>query len=72
MNIEDQVCALEYAQRLKEVGIKQDSLIHWIKRETVIHGNYNEEGDWIRENEKTEYEFLLGSPLAWNIPKKDT
>lgn len=33
MIIEDQVCSLEFAKRLKELGIKQDSLFFWIKEE---------------------------------------
>lgn len=29
MKIEDQVCSLELAKRLKELGVKQDSLFYW-------------------------------------------
>ena len=28
MNIHDQVCSMEYAKRLKELGVKQDSLFY--------------------------------------------
>jgi len=31
MNIESQVCSLEFARRLKELGIEQSSLFYWIK-----------------------------------------
>lgn len=29
MELKQQVCSLELAKRLKELGVKQDSLIHW-------------------------------------------
>lgn len=29
MKLEDQVCSLELAKRLKELGVKQESLCHW-------------------------------------------
>lgn len=29
MNIEQQVCSLELAKKLKELGVKQDSIIYW-------------------------------------------
>lgn len=31
MNIEDQVCSLELAKKLKELGVEQDSLWYWIE-----------------------------------------
>lgn len=30
MEIEDQVCSLELAKKLKELGIKQDSIFDWV------------------------------------------
>lgn len=30
MKIEDQVCSLELAKKLKELGVKQDSLLYWL------------------------------------------
>jgi len=29
MNLEQQVVSLEYAKRLKELGVKQESLLFW-------------------------------------------
>ena len=29
MKLEDQVCSLELAKKLKELGVKQDSLFYW-------------------------------------------
>lgn len=29
MNLESQVCALEYVKRLEELGVKQESLFYW-------------------------------------------
>ena len=33
MNIEQQVCSLELAKRLKELGVKQDSYFWWVNPE---------------------------------------
>jgi hypothetical protein len=31
MTLESQVCSLEFAKRLRELGVKQESLYYWIK-----------------------------------------
>ena len=33
MKLEDQVCSLELSKRLKELGVKQDSLWYWNAKE---------------------------------------
>ncbi len=33
MKLEDQVCSLELAKKLKELGVKQNSLFRWVKSE---------------------------------------
>lgn len=38
MNLEQQVCSLDLAKRLKELGVKQESLLCWDK--TAIDGGY--------------------------------
>lgn len=38
MNLESQVCSLELAKRLKELGVKQDSLFYWGSYENPIYG----------------------------------
>jgi len=49
MKLEDQVCSLELAKRLKELGVKQESYFYWISDEdenfVVPTGTYDW-GDW--------------------------
>lgn len=35
MELEKQVCSLEYAKKLKELGIKQESIFYWGKPKTI-------------------------------------
>lgn len=57
MNIEDQVCSLELAKKLKNIGVKQESLFYFTK--------YVRNGiDWcdfeiIRKDQTNNYEYLL-------------
>lgn len=37
MKLEDQVCSLELSKKLKELGVKQDSIFHWV---------ISEDGEW--------------------------
>jgi hypothetical protein len=39
MKLENQVCSLELAKKLKELGVKQESLFYWVR-----HWN---EGKWV-------------------------
>lgn len=32
MKLEDQCCSIELAKRLKELGVKQESLFYWVER----------------------------------------
>ena len=38
MTLPDIVCDIEYSKRLKELGVKQESLFYWVK---MSHGNWN-------------------------------
>jgi hypothetical protein len=35
MNLEQQICSLELAKRLKELGVKQDSFLYWANKDLV-------------------------------------
>lgn len=76
MKIEDQVCSLELAKRLKELGVKQDSLFCWhddtileylpsdIRNEKVCIAAFTvaELGEMLPESYKSE--FISKSRLA--------
>ncbi len=39
MKLEDQVCSLEFSKRLKELGVKQDSLFYFFKDRIYYRGD---------------------------------
>ena len=50
MKLEDQVCSLELAKRLKELGVPQKSLFYWVRRINALEygqalGKSNKEGE---------------------------
>lgn len=62
MNLGKQVCSLELAKELKELGVKQESLFYWRKQYSYIEDfekdvSYGEFGDyWIEFLPKPRYE----------------
>lgn len=73
MKLEQQVCSLEYAKRLKELGVGQESLFWWVEY-TDGHGK---EESWSVENNRAGYkQFIsaftvaeLGEMLPNNVNK---
>lgn len=60
MNLEDQVCSLEYAKKLKEFGIKQNSLFWW-RRYIPIKGSTYISPEWkisIYEGSTNNYDII--------------
>lgn len=53
MKLEEQVTNLELAKKLKELGVKQDSLFYWVKLGKRITGNDNNE--WSIDYKESEY-----------------
>lgn len=79
MELENQVCSLELAKRLKELGVKQESLVYWLNIQHCIHTKVKEDGFTVETDEKgnviidrIEYRISLGSPFAWDIDEDNT
>lgn len=70
VNVESQVSSLELSKRLKELGVKQDSLVHWMRIPHLMKHEILENGD--TEVKILEYKFELGNPFAWNVEKEDS
>lgn len=78
MKLEDQVCSLELAQRLKELNVKQESLVYWLNTQHCVHMKVKEDGYTVEEDEngqpiidKIDYRIELGNPFAYNIDKEN-
>lgn len=57
MKLEDQVCSLDQAKKLKELGIKQESLFLWVKR----HGCSIEYLAYINAIEISDFEYFYSA-----------
>lgn len=57
MKLENQVCSLKLAKKLKELGVKQDSLFYWV----IYSGSYLGSHEYvIRSSEDIEkYKYLI-------------
>jgi len=72
MNLEDQVISLELAKKLKELGVKQESLFYWagsalwFKRGGVVYSQDNEVEtfEWIKNNYNDFYSAFSVAELA--------
>lgn len=84
LNLEQQVCSLESAKRLKELGVKQESLFYWVKRWDPTSAGIGEhfELHWERDLEEQDMDLTwsaytvseLGEVLPrgfWHITKGD-
>jgi|SRR5579872_7035958 len=76
VNLENQVCSLELSKRLKELGVKQESLVYWLNVQHCVHMKVKENGWEVETDEngnniidKIDYRIELGNPFAWNIDK---
>lgn len=81
MNIEEQVCSLELANKLKALGAKQDSYFSWVGREHSLDGSdvfdvrpsdyreYAQEDEWTVASAFTTAE--LGEMLPRGIQPKN-
>lgn len=70
MKIEDQVCSLEHANKLKELGVKQNGLIYWLRKPFKVRVDENRKTGYYQQT-ILEYEYALGNPLGWNTPGED-
>lgn len=60
MKLEDQVCSLEFAKKLKELGVKQESLWYWVEKSELINGKavYS----WVFSLDQRPIDFAITEP----------
>lgn len=77
MKIEDQVCSLELAKKLKEFGVKQESLFSWIytdaplddgSRDKVVLTHTLGESHWELGGEQDTYSAFTVAELGEMLP----
>lgn len=60
MPLEKQVCDLELAKRIKELGVEQESLWYWIKHKPDFYEN----NPWFKGKPKPEIKPFLGQRIV--------
>jgi hypothetical protein len=76
VKLEDQVCSLELAQKLKELGVKQDSLFYWFRvknlglkleikaKESLVYSSYS----FLRDDIYESYAAFTVAELGEMLP----
>lgn len=76
MKLEEQVCSLELAKRLKELGVKQDSYFYWVETPIITPPQYElgsakEIASWAGPYEKAnKISAFTVAELGKMLPKK--
>lgn len=61
MNLEDQVCQLILAKKLKALGIKQESLFYYVNDELIKFGQTSERNEQVSAFTSSELGEIIGS-----------
>ncbi len=77
MNLQDQVTSLELSKRLKELGVKQDSLFHWFSSQRkniqcwgVMYSTYDDIPDRYSAFTSSELGEMIPTILQPDTPSK--
>lgn len=70
MNLEQQVCSLELAKKLKELGVKQESLFTWSREEPTVPYRlvYGVAQPWQTADEEHAYSAFTVAELGEMLP----
>ncbi|HXT83640.1 MAG TPA: hypothetical protein VN704_04825 [Verrucomicrobiae bacterium] len=79
MKIEDEITNLEISQRLKELGVKQESLLYWLNVPHCIYHKVKENGWEVEFDEdgkaiidKIDYRIELRNAWSYNVEKENS
>lgn len=64
MNIEDQVCSLELSKRLKELGVRQESLFYWWDGDDINDEGHSVSRIEIENNDSAPSNFVVYSAFT--------
>ena len=78
MKVEEQVCKLELAEKLRKLGVEQRSLWYWCRHEDAVQHHFAYELEWhdldCRATSDKVAAFTvaeLGEMLPWSITRSD-